>query len=170
MGGGPSHVTSTASNAPPAFHKGPLTTAVGAASRNFNGSTGGPGSQLMPNAQGLTNQTLQGDFLSPDKNPYLQQTFDRAADLTQTRLSSEFAANGRDLSGAAPARSDELQGLANSIFGGNYQQERDRQQNAVGSANALDPLNQFINQLGGVIPGAGGTSSSTQPVYNTGLF
>jgi hypothetical protein len=170
MSSGPKNVTSTSSNEPPAFLRGPLTQGVNAASSQFNSQTGGTGSQLLGQGQGVVSDTLQGNYLNPDSNPYLKNTFNRAADLTRTRLASEFAGSGRDLSASAPARSDELQTLASNIYGGNYQAERDRQQNAVGQARSLDPLNMFIDRLGGIIPGAGGTSRSTQPVYKTGLF
>src|SRR5690606_1145460 len=96
--------------------------------------------------------------------------FQNAANATRTQLSSEFAGQGRDLGAALPARSDQLQNLSAQIYGGNYQAERDRQMTAVDQGNTLDPLNRFINQLGGLIPGAGGTSSSTQPVYRGGIF
>ncbi len=139
------------------------------------GGTNGPAQPFNPNdligqSQDLTSRTLAGDFLDPNSNPFLQGTFDRAADLTRTRLSSEFAGAGRNLGAAQPARSDELQTLASNIFGGNFQRERDRQVGAVDQSQGLDPLNMFINQLAGIIPGAGGSTQSTQPVFRTGLF
>ena len=169
MGGGPKNVTSTTNTEVPDFLKGPLTSSVNAAQRQFNNS-GADGNALIGQAQGLTGQTINGDFLSPDSNPFLEGTFNRAADLTRGRLATEFAGNGRDLEASAPARSDELQTLSSNIFGGNYQAERGRQQAAVGQASNLDPLNRFLNQLGVVIPGAGGTTTSQQPVFKTGLF
>jgi hypothetical protein len=125
---------------------------------------------LISGGQDLIGQMLRGDFLSPESNPFLQDTFNRAADLTRTRLSSEFAGAGRDLGASFPARSEELQTLASNIFGQNFQAERDRQINALTSAIDFDPLNQLINRLGGIIPGAGGVTTSTQPVFRTGLF
>jgi len=125
---------------------------------------------LIGQSQGLTGQTIRGDFLRPESNPFLADTFNRAADLTQTRLASQFAGSGRDQAAALPARSEELQTLASNIFGGNFQQERNRQVGAVDQSQALDPLNRFINQLAGIIPGAGGTTTSTQPVFRQGLF
>ena len=130
---------------------------------------GGAGG-LIEQGQGLISDTIAGNFLNPDSNPFLQQTFDRAADLTRTRLSSEFAGSGRNLGAAFPARSDELQTLSSNIFGGNFQRERDRQQGALTGAFDFDPTNLFIDRLGGIIPGAGGTSTSNQPVFRTGLF
>ena len=97
-----------------------------------------------------------------------------------------FAGAGRNLGAAAPARSEELQTLASNIYGGNYQQERNRQMGAVGQAlplanqdytdiNALLQssnlgIDQLINRIGALAPAAGGTAYASQPVYNTGLF
>jgi hypothetical protein len=129
-----------------------------------------PGSALIGNSQSLLNDTLQGRFLTPDNNPFLESTFNRAADLTRGRLDSEFSGAGRNLAASQPARSDELQTLASNIFGDNFESERNRQIDAIGQSQAFDPLNQFINRLAGIIPGAGGVTSSTQPVFRTGLF
>lgn len=128
------------------------------------------GSGIIGQAQGVVGNTLAGDFLSPSSNPFLKSTFNRAADLTRTRLSSEFAGSGRDLGAARPARSEELQTLASNIFGQNFQAERDRQLAAVDQAQSLDPINMLINRLAGIIPGAGGSTQSTQPVFRTGIF
>ena len=64
---------------------------------------------------------------------------------------------GRNLDASYPARSDELQTLASSIYS---------PQNLL----AFDPTNMLINRLAGIIPGAGGSTQSTQPVFRTGLF
>lgn len=93
-----------------------------------------------PNTFGQ-NQTasniIGGQGLSPQSNPYLQQTFDTAAEATRGRLASEFAGAGRDKVAALPARSQELQTLAANIFGGNYQRERDRQASLTGQGIGL---------------------------------
>jgi hypothetical protein len=56
-----------------------------------------------------------------------------------------------------PARSEQLQTLAGQFFDPSRIFE-------------FDPTNVLINRLGGLIPNAGGTSSSQQPVFNNGLF
>ena len=211
MSSGPRNVTSTTTTEIPEFLRTPLNRATVSATdqaanvRNNVNRAGGPtmdemqaqglidlfnrgqqGSPLTDAAGDLTGATLRGDFLSSDSNPFLQQTFDRAAELTRGRLDSEFAGAGRNLGAAMPARSEELQTLASNIFGGNFQRERDRQANAVGQAQNLANqdftniramldaggfnIDQFINRLGTLIPGAGGTTRSTQPVFRTGLF
>lgn len=205
MNSGPSNVTSTTSTEIPSFLQGPLQNAVGMAGseasilrndpnnalRTRDGVSalfdrGQGGSPLVDSAQGLTQRTIEGDFLSPDSNPFLQQTFDRAAELTRGRLDSEFAGAGRNLGASMPARSQELQDLAGSIFGGNFQRERDRQVNAVNQSLPLAQndfsdiramidaggfgTNQFVDRLAALIPNAGGTTRSTQPVFRQGLF
>jgi hypothetical protein len=201
---GPSDVTTTTTNEPPGFLRGPLEQAVNRSEiASFGGddftnqqrttagldalfNRGQAGSPLLNQAQQTTQNTLAGDFLSPDSNPFLQQTFDRAADLTRGRLDTEFAGAGRNLGAARPARSEELQTLSSNIFGGNFQQERDRQLQAANQAQGLAgadfqniqaqidsgnfTLDQFINRISGIIPGAGGVTTSTQPVFRTGLF
>lgn len=197
MGGGPDNVTSTTTTEPSPYLTPGIQQAAGAAQNQFAGGNpvfnqaqtalgnrGLAGAPVVGDATKLTQQTLQGNFLN--SNPYLDQTFNRAADLTRGRLDTEFAGAGRNLGGAAPARSDELQTLASNIYGGNYQAERDRQQGAVGNAiplanqdftdiNALLQssnlgIDQLINRIGALAPAAGGTAYSSQPVYSTGLF
>ena len=169
MSGGSKKVKSTTTSAPPEFLAGPLKEAAAAATSDFGGG-GGAGAGLIGQGQQLTSDTLSGNFLDPSTNPFLESTFNRAADLTRGRLDTEFAGAGRNMGAAQPARSDELQTLASNIYGNNYQAERDRQTNALASSQDFDPINMLINRLAGITPGAGGTSSSTQPVFRTGLF
>lgn len=176
MSRGPDTITTNTNTQPPAFLLGPLQKAVAEAGAGFDrqnpSSAGGPtaGSELVGQSQDLLGRTIGGEFLSPDSNPFLQQTFNRAADLTRGRLDTEFAGAGRNLGAQQPARSQELQDLASNIFGGNFQQERNRQVGAIGQSQQFDPLNMFINRIAGLIPGAGGTTSSQQPVFRQGLF
>ena len=178
MSSGPKNVTSTTNSEPPAYLAGPLSTGAQASIGNFKDMLGlqatdpkyGGIPNLMQSGSRLIGDTLSGSMLSPDSNPYLAQTFYRAADLTRGRLDSEFAGAGRNLGASMPARSEELQTLASNLFGQNYQAERDRQTNALVSAQDYDPVNLLINRLAGITPGAGGKTTSTQPVFRTGLF
>lgn len=93
--------------------------------------------------------TLQGDYLN--SNPYLDQMFTQAADATRGRLTSEFARGGRDIQASAPARSQELQQLAASIYGGNYARERQNQMGALGYLPSVNRERFFgPGQLAGV--------------------
>lgn len=132
------------------------------------GALGGSG--LIGDAQSLISDTIGGKFLSPGSNPYLEQTFNQGADLITKRLNTSFAGAGRDLDAARPAAADELGSFASNLFGNAYNTERANQIDAVRSTLDFDPLNLFINRLAGIIPGAGGTTQSTQPVFRTGIF
>lgn len=94
--------------------------------------------------QGLSN-TMSGQYLDPATNPYLRSTFDQAAKRATDaydRSSAGTNAAFRDAGsfGSAGHQSlvesnnrafgDSLASLGNSIYGGNYQQERGRQENA----------------------------------------
>jgi hypothetical protein len=83
----------------------------------------------------LAMQTLNGGFLG--SNPYLDQTFNRAAQATQGQLASQFAGSGRNISASEGNRADQLNGLATQIYGGAYDQERNRQQQVLGMAPQL---------------------------------
>lgn len=85
---------------------------------------------------GLYNQTLNGDFLN--NNPYIDATFNRAADQVQSRVASQFAGAGRYGSGAnQQVMGQNLNDLATQIYGGNYNQERARQQEALGMSSMM---------------------------------
>lgn len=204
MSSGPKNVTSTTNTAPPDYMVPALkdvTNQAGTANldltrRNIGnqGQTaagleamfnrGAQGSPQLSQAMQTNMDTMQGNFIN--SNPYLDQTFNRAADLTRGRLSSEFAGAGRNQGASMPARSEELQTLASNIFGGNYQSERDRMGQAVSQSIPLAntdwqniqgmvdagnfPIDQYIKRISALIPGAGGETSATQPIYKTGIF
>lgn len=118
---------------------------------------GGAGSDQL-------NATASGAFLNA--NPYLDQQFEHAAgkvkeqfsDITNPAIAATFGSAGRTGSGlhqatltdAAGQVGDSLSGLANDIYGQNYQQERGRQLQAgaqlgqlgLGAANIGEGLYQ----------------------------
>jgi hypothetical protein len=59
-------------------------------------------------------------------NPYLDATFNKAADSVQNRLSSQFAGSGRNIGASRAVNADELNNLANTVYGGAYDNERNR--------------------------------------------
>lgn len=164
----PDNTTQTTSTEPPDYLLPFLRQSAGSASALFNS---GPsvvpfsqqtnqalnlqqnralgGSPLVSSAQGLTNSTLNGDFLN--SNPYLDATFDRAAGAVNRSLDETYARSGRDLDSNMAVRADQLNNLATNIYGGNYQNERDRQMGALGAAVPLAREDYFdISQLGNV--------------------
>lgn len=88
-------------------------------------------------------------------NPYLDATFNKAADSVQNRLESQFAGAGRNVSASMPANADYLSDLATQIYGGAYENERnrglsyDQQQLGIGASgyeSERDRMAQDIEQ------------------------
>ena len=102
------------------------------------------GSPLVQGAQAQALNTINGGFLG--SNPYLDQTFNRAALATQNQLASQFAGAGRNVGASEQLRSQQLNDLATGIYGGAYDAERNRQQQAIGMASGL--ANQDYVDLG----------------------
>jgi hypothetical protein len=87
------------------------------------------GSPVNQAAQNYATNTLTGTPTSQFgnvNNPYLDATFNRAADTIQNRLETQFAGSGRNVSASMPANTDMLTGLATQLYGGAYESERDR--------------------------------------------
>lgn len=93
------------------------------------------GSPVVGAANDYVLKSLQGGFMG--QNPYLDQTFNRAAMATQGQLASQFAGSGRNLDASMGLRSQQLNDLGTQIYGGDYEAERNRQQQSVGSAIPL---------------------------------
>lgn len=84
-------------------------------------------------------------------NPYLDATFNKAAQATRTQLDSQFAGSGRNLDAQMPARADQLNDLATSIYGGAYESDANRRLSAWDSERsrmASDLQGQRGNMLG----------------------
>lgn len=104
------------------------------------------GSPVVNAAQQQQLDTINGQYLDPNTNPYLQQTYDQAADRvtdsfargTAAQTDARFARAGafggsawNEMQGAnQQALGDSLGGLAANIYGNNYANERSRQQQA----------------------------------------
>lgn len=87
------------------------------------------GSPLMGAANGYATNLLNGSnpmTFGGGSNPYLDKTFNHAADQVTNRLQSDFASSGRNTGAARPVANDEMSQLATGIYGGDYQAERDR--------------------------------------------
>lgn len=119
------------------------------------------GAPFMASGNNLLNQTLQGGYLN--SNPYLDQTYDRAAqavtrnfsDAVMPGLGAQFSMAGRLGSGAHQNAADwamtnlgnSLGGLATDIYGGNYAQERQNQMGALGMVPGMQQAGFYgLNQ------------------------
>jgi hypothetical protein len=108
-------------------------------------------------ATGLATNTLNGGFLG--SNPYLDQTFEKARMATQGGLASEFARSGRNVDASEGNRAQQLESLATSIYGGAYNDERNRQQQVLGMSPQLN-ASQFTS--GNALLGIGGQQQGYQ--------
>lgn len=113
------------------------------------------GSSLNRAAQGHAEDTIRGDYLDPDSNPWLERTGEVGARAlrrnylsTVQGLGSRMEASGRTGSGAHATGSninDEnlatgLGDFYSKLYGGAYDQERNRQMGATGMAGQLSEL------------------------------
>lgn len=162
--------TTTSANEPPAYLRPYLEQAAGAAQNLY-----GQGPYIAPIQQSAIDYgtgVLRGDYLN--SNPYLDATFNRAAGAVTNQVQSNFGRAGRDVRGANAQNvaTEGYNNLANMIYGGNYQAERDRMQQIVPQANSLGAvtnpgvsLDDYIARLRN-IGGGSGTTTSTTPTQN----
>jgi hypothetical protein len=97
------------------------------------------GSPLMGQANTYASGLLGGKnpiTFGGASNPYLDAQFQHAADITGGRLQTEFGGSGRNLDAMRPARAEELNNLATSMYGGAYESERDRMASEIGQQRA----------------------------------
>ena len=117
---------------------------------------GGP-SDLQNQGRDVLGKTIRGDFLSPNSNPFLQDTIDAATqgtlrnfkEIQLPRLQGGFTAAGHTIQpggsspfdrAAALAQGDTLNTIANiatNIASQNFQNERTRQADAVRQAETI---------------------------------
>ena len=107
---------------------------------------------LLASSQGEVNKILQGQYLSPTSNPYLQNLYNQMAGDVTSGVQSQFSKAGRLGSAANQAvLADELGQLANQVYGDQYNQERANMMAATQLAPSLAAADyQDIQALGGV--------------------
>jgi len=131
-------------------------------SANNLGANGNP---ALGAATDYTKSVLGGSYLNPNSNPYLDATFNQAANAVQNRVGSEFAGAGRNIESSIPVQNDQMNQLATSIYGGNYQNERNLQQQAAANAPNLNAAN--LSNLGATA-NAGALEQQQAQNYITG--
>ena len=152
----------TSSVGPSGMIRGPLQTAIGGAQAQY---LGGPQTYLGQQSQDLMGQTVRGDFLTPESNPFAQAYINQMGDDMYRDVGSRFGQAGRNIggSGAAQTYEDAMAKIAVPFATNLYGSERDRQQSALMNASRFDPLNQFIEQLAPLSGMAGSESQQTGP-------
>ena len=102
------------------------------------------GTSSLNAANNYTTNAANGAYLN--SNPYLDSTFNQAANAVQNKVGSEFAGSGRNLEASIPVQNDQMNQLATSIYGGNYANERRLQSQAAGQAPNVNA--SYLNNLG----------------------
>ncbi len=122
-------------------------------------------------ARQTLDNTIRGDFLAPDTNPWAKGIADLIAKRTQGGYNASFGAAGRSHGGLAALLSSQGVGDALGQFYGNlYEQERGRQQQAVGMAPAFNQDEYTgINNLLPAVSGASNMPLGTANLYAGGL-
>lgn len=164
------------------YYTGETVAPLNEAQNSALNTTIGIGSGVNPGvaAAGQNNaDTLNGKYLDPNSNPWLKDTFNAAADdvtrqyqtATAPQTAGAFSGAGRYGSGSYNnavknnelALGASLNNLATSIYGGNYQSERDRQLAAAGQSGAINQA-QYINPSAAL--GAGNIQQGQQQNVN----
>jgi hypothetical protein len=137
---------------------------------------------LTAQAQGQLGQTISGQYLSPDSNPYLRASVQDALGLAGSTFAGQYGgAAGQNLgnSGYQEALARGLGATATNAYSNAYGQERQNQLNAMQMAPSLGNADlaqlaaaeqmpwQRFQSLQQLLSGAGGGSSSTQTPYYT---
>lgn len=122
-------------------------------------------------------KTINGGYLTPGSNPYLDQVYNHAAGLVGAGVDSRFEASGRYGSNAhAGSVAEALSGLAGNLYGGAYNAERGRQTTAELAAPtygtgtesaALYPYLAYSGLIPNLRTATGSTTGSeTTPYFN----
>ena len=141
------------------------------------------GNNLTTQAQTQFGQTIAGNYLDPNSNPYLAAAVKPALDQAQARVNSTFGMRGGNNFGSsahADTLARTLSETAMPFYAQNYQQERANQLNAsqqapgmayadlnplfqVGQMKEQSPWDQLARFQGAVSGNYGGVQ--TQPYY-----
>lgn len=143
-----------------------LTRGFGQAQQIYNQGAQ-PGS-LFNQAQGLTGNTLAGNYLNPESNPYLKSSVEDALGLAKSAFAGQYGgAAGANIgnSGYQEALGRALGATATNAYGNAYQQERQNQMAAIPFASSL-PYANLHGYMQALSPGlAFNTQQGQQPYY-----
>lgn len=118
-------------------------------------------SPIMGASQDEMLKTIQGNYLDPRSNPFLQETFQQGANQIRGAMSPRFG--HMEAFGSAPnqAIGRSIADFGANLYGQNYGQERNRQFSATagGQGFAFEPFQQFK----GLTSGMG--SQTSQPYF-----
>lgn len=109
------------------------------------------GSPTLNAANNNITGTLNGNYLSPDSNPWLKGTVNQSLNDVQTRINSQFNNNNFGSSAHQETLQRGLADQANNLYGQNYANERNNQLQAATQAIGLAGADyQDANYLQGI--------------------
>ena len=122
-------------------------------------------------AQNYTTNVLNGQYLNPASNPYLQATFQQGANAVQNQIGSEFEGSGRNPQASIGAQADQMNDLAAKIYGGAYNTGIQQMQGALQESPAvaqesLVGLNALGSAGGQLQQQTGNMINANQNLYN----
>lgn len=173
----------TTTTAPPSYMYPYIGTGLSQAGNIYNSTSQNPWASIAPfnpvqqqamgNTANIDNQLTQ----STATNPFLNSMFTQAAQAVEPQLASQFAGSGRSITGSIPLASQQLNNLANTMYGSQYennvqnamqagQQELGIGNQIQGQTQALinapwTQLSQYSGALGGFQPG----SATSNPYF-----
>jgi len=168
--------TTTVVNDIPEWQKPYVTNLFNQAGQTYNNAVANQSqnTDLLNAGAKLLGNTINGNYLSPDSNPYLKGMFGAASDQVTNKVNSQFSAAGRYGSGAHTGELGyQLGTLANNFYGTQYNNERARQAAAGAAApgyatdatnSAFAPLNAYGNIVGQRFGSTQTTPYYTNPV------
>ena len=95
------------------------------------------GSPALNSANTSITDTLNGNYLSPDSNPYLKQNVNTALDDVQSRVNSQFSGNNYGSSANQELLAKNLGQTAAGMYGQNFTNERNNMMQAANLAPTL---------------------------------
>jgi hypothetical protein len=141
--------------------------AIGAADTGLSNILGGqylgPAQSQMNAASPQIQALASGQYMNPETNPYLQQSYKLGLQGIQNNVDSQFGAAGRNVLAGAPIQADQASNLATQLYGGAYNTNLAAMQNAQGLASGN--YNTGIGQLANAAQIAPGV---TQGLYMPG--
>lgn len=122
-------------------------------------------------AQNYTTNVLNGQYLNPASNPYLQATFQQGANAVQNQIGSEFEGSGRNPQASMAAQADQMNDLATKIYGGAYNTGIQQMQGALQESpqvaqQSLIGLNALGSAGGQLQQQTGNMINANQNLYN----
>lgn len=89
------------------------------------------GSPTMNSANQMLTNTMNGDYMNPNSNPYLASNVNAAMDAAGAKVNSQFSGSNYGTTAHQGTLANALGSVAGQMYGQNYQDERTQQMRAA---------------------------------------